>query len=646
MTFLENITSPADVIQLSTAECQVLTKEIRDCLITTVAQTGGHLGPNLGVVELTTAIHRVFESPRDTILFDVGHQSYVHKLLTGRYPEFSTLRQRGGISGYPSRAESEHDVIENSHASSSLSWADGIAKARQLTGEQDRHVVTVIGDGALTGGMAWEALNTIAADKSQPPRKLIIVVNDNGRSYAPTVGGFAEHLDSLRTSSQYEKFLSWGKERLQQSGPPGRAAYSAMHGMKKGLKDMMAPAETGMFDELGIKYVGPVDGHDLDSLERALAKAKDYDQGPVIVHALTQKGYGYAPAMADMDDQFHAVGVIDAETGRSQPSKSTSWTSVFGDEITRIARERKDIVAITAAMLIPVGLKRFAEEFPERVFDVGIAEQHAVASAAGLSYGGLHPVVCLYATFLNRAFDQLLMDVALHKQGVTFVLDRAGITGPDGASHHGIWDIAMLQVVPGLQLAAPRDATRLVEEFNEAVAIEDAPTVVRFSRGSVGSDIEALSRTEDGVDILAEPADGLDRDVLIVSVGALADRALALAEELRQRSIGATVIDPRWVLPVPDSVLTMGKDHALVAVVEDGVKIGGIGSQIRQDLRDEDSRTGVVELGVPDEFLPHGTREEILEYAGLSVPDMLDNTLHMLPSHLAERAHRASRRAM
>lgn len=646
MTFLENITSPADVRQLSTAECQVLTKEIRDCLITTVAQTGGHLGPNLGVVELTTAIHRVFESPRDTILFDVGHQSYVHKLLTGRYPEFSTLRQRGGISGYPSRAESEHDVIENSHASSSLSWADGIAKARQLTGERDRHVVAVIGDGALTGGMAWEALNTIAADKSHPPRKLIIVVNDNGRSYAPTVGGFAEHLDSLRTSSQYEKFLSWGKERLQQSGPPGRAAYSAMHGMKKGLKDMMAPAETGMFDELGIKYVGPVDGHDLDSLERALAKAKDYDQGPVIVHALTQKGYGYAPAMADMDDQFHAVGVIDAETGRSQPSKSTSWTSVFGDEITRIARERKDIVAITAAMLIPVGLKRFAEEFPERVFDVGIAEQHAVASAAGLSYGGLHPVVCLYATFLNRAFDQLLMDVALHKQGVTFVLDRAGITGPDGASHHGIWDIAMLQVVPGLQLAAPRDATRLVEEFNEAVAIEDAPTVVRFSRGSVGNDIEALSRTEDGVDILAEPADGLDRDVLIVSVGALADRALALAEELRQRSIGATVIDPRWVLPVPDSVLTMGKDHALVAVVEDGVKIGGIGSQIRQDLRDEDSRTGVVELGVPDEFLPHGTREEILEYAGLSVPEMLDNTLHMLPSHLAERAHRASRRAM
>ncbi len=646
MTFLENITSPADVRQLSTAECQVLTKEIRDCLITTVAQTGGHLGPNLGVVELTTAIHRVFESPRDTILFDVGHQSYVHKLLTGRYPEFSTLRQRGGISGYPSRAESEHDVIENSHASSSLSWADGIAKARQLTGERDRHVVAVIGDGALTGGMAWEALNTIAADKSQPPRKLVIVVNDNGRSYAPTVGGFAEHLDSLRTSSQYEKLLSWGKERLQQSGPPGRAAYSAMHGMKKGLKDMMAPAATGMFDELGIKYVGPVDGHDLDSLERALAKAKDYDQGPVIVHALTQKGYGYAPAMADMDDQFHAVGVIDAETGRSQPSKSTSWTSVFGDEITRIARERQDIVAITAAMLIPVGLKSFAEEFPERVFDVGIAEQHAVASAAGLSYGGLHPVVCLYATFLNRAFDQLLMDVALHRQGVTFVLDRAGITGPDGASHHGIWDIAMLQVVPGLQLAAPRDATRLVEEFNEAVAVDDAPTVVRFSRGSVGNDIEALSRTADGVDILAEPADGLDPDVLIVSVGALADRALALAEELRQRSIGATVIDPRWVLPVPDSVLTMGKDHALVAVVEDGVKIGGIGSQIRQDLRDEDSRTGVVELGVPDEFLPHGTREEILEYAGLSVPDMLDNTLHMLPSHLAERAHRASRRAM
>ncbi|GAA4285315.1 1-deoxy-D-xylulose-5-phosphate synthase [Brevibacterium daeguense] len=646
MTFLENITSPADVKALTDAECQVLTKEIRDHLITTVAGTGGHLGPNLGVVELSTALHRVFDSPTDTILFDVGHQSYVHKLLTGRYAEFGTLRQRGGLSGYPSRAESEHDVIENSHASAALSWADGIAKAHQLKGETERYVVVVIGDGALTGGMAWEALNNIAADQSQPPRKLIIVVNDNGRSYAPTVGGFARHLDSLRTNSSYERILTWGKERLQQSGPPGRAAYSAMHGVKRGIKDMVAAPQTGMFDELGIKYLGPVDGHDLEIMERTLQRAKSYDQGPVIVHALTQKGRGFAPALEDEADQFHAVGVIDPVTGKAQPSTSTSWTSVFGNEIVEVARRRKDIVAITAAMLIPVGLQKFAEEFPDRVFDVGIAEQHAVASAAGLSYGGLHPVVCLYATFLNRAFDQLLMDVALHKQGVTFVLDRAGVTGPDGASHHGIWDMAMLQIVPDLQLAAPRDATRLAEEFHEAVEVADAPTVVRFSRGSVGTDIDAIRRTSDGVDVLVEVPAGMPRDVLIVSVGALADRALQVAEELRRSGIGATVVDPRWVLPVPDSVLEGGKKHALVAVIEDGVKIGGIGSQIRQDLRDDDSRTGVLELGVPDEFLPHGTRDEILEYAGLSVPSMVEKIVHMLPEDIARRVARTSTTAV
>lgn len=639
MTFLERITSPDDVRALSQAECQVLAKEIRDYLITTVAGTGGHLGPNLGVVELTTAIHRVFESPHDTILFDVGHQAYVHKLLTGRYKDFPTLRQRHGLSGYPSRAESEHDVIENSHASAALSWADGIAKAYQLRGETDRHVVTVIGDGALTGGMAWEALNNIGADRSEPPRKMVIVVNDNGRSYAPTVGGFAEHLDHLRTMGSYEKLLSWGKEHLQESGPPGRAVYSAIHGMKRGLKDMMSSPEAGMFDELGIKYIGPVDGHDLEALERALQRAKGFEYGPVIVHAITQKGRGYAPAMQDEDDQFHAVGVIDPATGKATQASATSWTEVFGEEIVKAARKRDDIVAITAAMLKPVGLDKFAHEFPERVFDVGIAEQHAVTSAAGLSYGGLHPVVCLYATFLGRAFDQLLMDVSLHNQGVTFVLDRAGITGPDGASHHGIWDMAMLQIVPNLRLAAPRDATRLAEEFNEAIAIDDIPTVVRFSRGKVGSDIDALERTEDGVDVLAVPESGdyTSGDVLIVSVGALADRALKVHAELEKMGLSSTVVDPRWVLPVPESVLDLGAKYSLIAVIEDGVKVGGIGSQIRQDLRDDLVRTGVVELGVPDSFLPHGTRDEILSYAGLDVDDMIEKIMDMLPPDLAAR---------
>ena len=642
MTFLERIASPADVRALSVAECQVLAKEIRDYLISIVSTTGGHLGPNLGVVELTTAIHRVFESPHDTILFDVGHQAYVHKLLTGRYNDFPTLRQRHGLSGYPSRAESEHDVIENSHASAALSWADGIAKAHQLRGELDRHVVTVIGDGALTGGMAWEALNNIGADKSEPPRKMVIVVNDNGRSYAPTVGGFAQHLDHLRTMGSYEKFLSWGKEQLQESGPPGRAVYSAIHGMKRGLKDMVSSREAGMFDELGIKYIGPVDGHDLEAMERALYRAKKYEYGPVIVHAITQKGRGYAPAIQDEDDQFHAVGVIDPATGKATTKSSTSWTQVFGEEIVKAARKRTDIVAITAAMLKPVGLDKFAHEFPERVFDVGIAEQHAVTSAAGLSYGGLHPVVCLYATFFGRAFDQLLMDVSLHNQGVTFVLDRAGVTGPDGASHHGIWDMAMLQIVPNLRLAAPRDAKRLAEEFNEAIEIRDIPTVVRFSRGKVGSDIDALTRTSDGVDILAVP-EGTDAnnaesaDILIVSVGALADRALAVKEALAKKGLSSTVVDPRWVLPVPQSVLDMAAEHELVAVIEDGVKVGGIGSQLRQDLRDELVRTGVVELGVPDSFLPHGTREEILSYAGLDIDDMVEKIMDMLPPDLLKQ---------
>jgi 1-deoxy-D-xylulose-5-phosphate synthase len=630
MTFLESVSSPADLKRLSPAECEVYAKEIREELVATVSRTGGHLGPNLGVVELTLALHRVFDSPKDTLLLDVGHQSYVHKIVTGRGDRLDTLRQQGGLSGYPSRAESEHDVLENSHASTSLSWADGIAKAHRVRGEHDRWVVAVIGDGALTGGVAWEALNSIAADTTQPHRRLVIVINDNGRSYEPTVGGLSAHLDSLRASNSYERLLSWGKERLQQSGPPGRAAYTAMRGVKRGLRDMTSEGGTGMFDALGLKYIGPVDGHDQEAVERALALAKDYENGPVIVHTVTRKGYGYGPAVADEADQFHAVGVIDPVTGVPAARSGRSWTSVFGDAITEIGRRRDDVVAVTAAMLHPVGLSRFREEFPDRTFDVGIAEQHAVASAAGLSYGGLHPVVCLYATFMNRAFDQLLMDVALHRQGVTFVLDRAGVTGPDGASHHGIWDLALLQIVPGLRLAAPRDAQRLVEELEEAVAVDDAPTVVRFSRGDVGDEVVSLRRTHDGADVLAEVPDGLEKDVLLVSVGALADRALAVRDGLAQEGIGATVVDPRWVLPVPESVQAMAQEHRLAAVIEDGLRTGGVGSRLRQGLRADGSTVGVVELGVPDVFLPQGSRDEILAVAGLTVEDMTRQILERL----------------
>ncbi|HJG79720.1 MAG TPA: 1-deoxy-D-xylulose-5-phosphate synthase, partial [Brevibacterium senegalense] len=507
-----------------------------------------------------------------------------------------------------------------------------IAKAHRVRGEHDRWVVAVIGDGALTGGVAWEALNAIAADTTHPHRRLVIVINDNGRSYEPTVGGLSAHLDSLRASNSYERLLSWGKERLQQSGPPGRAAYTAMRGVKRGLRDMTSEGGTGMFDALGLKYIGPVDGHDQEAVERALALAKDYENGPVIVHTVTKKGYGYGPAVADEADQFHAVGIIDPVTGQPAPRNGRSWTSVFGDAITEIGQRRDDVVAITAAMLQPVGLTRFREQFPDRTYDVGIAEQHAVASAAGLSYGGLHPVVCLYATFMNRAFDQLLMDVALHRQGVTFVLDRAGVTGPDGASHHGIWDLALLQIVPGLRLAAPRDAQRLVEELEEAVAVDDAPTVVRFSRGDVGDEIVSLRRTDDGADVLADVPDGLEQDVLLVSVGALADRALAVRDMLAQEGIGATVVDPRWVLPVPESVQAMAQEHRLAAVIEDGLRTGGVGSRLRQELRADGSTVGVVELGVPDEFLPQGSRDEILEVAGLTATSMTQQILERLSS--------------
>ncbi|MET3904952.1 1-deoxy-D-xylulose-5-phosphate synthase [Paenarthrobacter sp. 4246] len=620
MGLLETVKDPQDLAKLSGTELEQLAGEIREFLITNVAATGGHLGPNLGVVELTLAVHRIFESPRDSIVFDTGHQSYVHKLLTGRQ-DFSTLRQQGGLSGYPERAESEHDIVESSHASSSLSWADGISRARQLTGEGDRFVVAVVGDGALTGGMTWEAINNIAADKR---RRVVIVVNDNGRSYAPTVGGFADYLaslrptiDSLRTTPAYERMLDWWKKKLQNGGPAGQFTYKSLHAMKKGIKDWWAPQ--GMFEDLGMKYIGPVDGHSLQAMENALNTAKAYG-GPVIVHAMTEKGHGYAPALANEADQFHAVGIIDPETGEStEMPGARSWTSVFAEEIADIADEREDIVGITGAMLIPVGLHKFAERHPERVIDVGIAEQHALTSAAGMAFGGLHPVVAVYATFLNRAFDQLLMDVALHKAGVTIVLDRAGVTGPDGPSHHGMWDMAMVQIVPGLHLAAPRDATRLREELREAVAIDDAPTVVRFSKGSVGSEVEAIERLHDGVDILARRPEGsTENDVLIVSVGAMSELALDVAGRLGAQGISSTVVDPRWVLPVRKSIIALAARHRLVICIEDGVRAGGVGSRIRQEMRAAGVDTALNEVGLPVEFLVHGSRSQVLERVGLT----------------------------
>lgn len=610
MSLLENIHGPRDLDALSAAELTELAAEIRQFLVAEVSKTGGHLGPNLGVVELTMAIHLVFDSPKDAIVFDTGHQSYVHKLLTGRQ-DFSRLRLRGGLAGYPQRRESPHDIVESSHASSSLSWADGISRAFEMTGQKDRHVIAVVGDGALTGGMTWEALNNISDDNA---RRLVIIVNDNGRSYAPTIGGMARFLNTVRTRRSYRNLYVGSRRLFDRFGKPGQAIYRGMRGGLHGFLARFTNNEA-LYSNLDIKYIGPIHGHDVGAMREALEQAKNYGT-PVIVHAITQKGRGYEPALLDVADQFHAVGQIDPETGEPvEASSKPSWTSVFADEIVHISDADPRIVGITAAMLRPTGLHLLAEKYPDRVFDVGIAEQHAVASAAGLAFGGLHPVVALYATFVNRAFDQVLMDVALHKAGVTFVLDRAGVTGPDGPSHHGIWDLAILQVVPHIRLAAPRDATRLREELREAVAIDNAPTVVRFPKGSVGTDIVAVRRTDDGVDVLREAP---HKDVLIVAVGPMARLALQVAERLADQGIGATVVDPRWVVPVPTGVIELARDHRIVVTIEDGVRVGGIGTRVRQDLRDAGVDTAVNELGLPDEFLDHATRDQIFESAGLT----------------------------
>ncbi|MCP9962910.1 1-deoxy-D-xylulose-5-phosphate synthase [Streptomyces somaliensis] len=612
MALLTRIRGPRDLDRLSPEQLDRLASEIRTFLVDAVSKTGGHLGPNLGVVELTIALHRVFESPKDKILWDTGHQSYVHKLLTGRQ-DFSKLKMKGGLSGYPARAESEHDLIENSHASTVLGWADGLAKANELLGRDD-HVVAVIGDGALTGGMAWEALNNIADAKDRP---LVIVVNDNERSYAPTIGGLANHLATLRTTDGYERFLARTKDILDRTPVVGKPLYETLHGAKKGLKDFIAPQ--GLFEDLGLKYVGPIDGHDIAAVESALQRAKRFN-GPVIVHCLTEKGRGYQPALQDEADRFHAVGKIHPDTGLPITSSGADWTSVFADEMVALGKEREDIVAITAAMLQPVGLDRFARAFPDRVYDVGIAEQHAAVSAAGLAAGGLHPVVAVYATFLNRAFDQVLMDVALHDCGVTFVLDRAGVTGTDGASHNGMWDMSILQVVPNLRIAAPRDADQVRAQLREAVAVGDAPTVVRYSKGAVGPAVEAVGRVG-GMDVLREP--GTDRpDVLLVSVGALAPMCLEIADLLDKQGISTTVVDPRWVKPVDEAMAPLADRHRVVVTVEDNGRAGGVGSAVAQALRDAGVDVPLRDFGIPPRFLDHASRAEVLAEIGLTAPDV------------------------
>jgi 1-deoxy-D-xylulose-5-phosphate synthase len=610
MGLIEQITGPRDLRQLDDDQLERLAAEIRDFLVTKCSVGGGHLGPNLGVVELTMAIHRVFDSPTDRVIFDTGHQAYVHKILTGRAAGFDRLKQEHGLSGYPSQAESEHDIVENSHASTALSYADGLAKAYAIRGE-DRSVVAVVGDGALTGGMAWEALNNIAARfPSAPDRKLVMVVNDNGRSYTPTVGGLANHLTTLRTNPRYEQILDLVKTRLNGVRGVGPAAYDALHAVKKGMKDALAPQ--GLFEDLGLKYVGPIDGHDRAAVERALHKARRF-AGPVIVHVITHKGFGYDAAERHEADQFHSPGPFDVTTGVESP-KGLEWTDVFAEEMVRLGDERKDLVAITAAMLHPVGLHKFAAKHPERTFDVGIAEQHAATSAAGLAMGGLHPVVAIYSTFLNRAFDQVLMDVALHRCGVTFVLDRAGVTGTDGPSHNGMWDMSVLQVVPGLRLAAPRDATRLRELLREAVEVDDAPTVVRFPKGPPNDDIGRVDRAG-SMDVLFRSG---TKDVLIVGIGSMASVSVDVAERLVAQGIGVTVVDPRWVKPFDPVIVDLAREHRLVVSVEDNGRVGGCGAVLLQLLNEAGVHTPFRLHALPQRFLDHAKRDRILETVGLN----------------------------
>jgi 1-deoxy-D-xylulose-5-phosphate synthase len=632
VTLLESISGPQDLKELSADKLPQLAAEIRDFLIQAVAANGGHLGPNLGVVELTIALHRVFDSPVDRIVFDTGHQSYVHKLLTGRQAGFAKLKHRGGVSGYPSQAESEHDIVENSHASTSLSYADGLAKAYAVRGETHRSVVALIGDGALTGGMAWEALNNIAVAKD---RRVVVIVNDNGRSYQPTIGGIAAHLAAVRVSQRYEQVLDYIKTTLTHTPLVGSPLFETLHGIKKGLKDVIQPQV--LFEDLGLKYLGPVDGHDEQAVEFALRRAREFG-GPVLVHVITRKGFGYPPAENDEDDCLHQIGTFDPATGTPTPSSKRAWTTVFSEEMVAIGARRPDVVAITAAMLHPTGLAAFAQAYPDRVFDVGIAEQHALTSAAGLALGGMHPVVAVYSTFLSRAFDQVLMDVALHALPVTIVLDRAGVTGPDGPSHNGMWDGSILQVVPGLRIAAPRDAVRVVDLLNEAVAVSDGPTVLRYPKGTVGDEVESVAALGT-MDVLRMPAGGLGQDVLLVGAGPMAVVCVQVAQRLADHGIGVTVVDPRWLKPVDEALVDAARQHRLVAVVEDNGRAGGFGDAVCRLLRDHDVETPAKTFGLPQEFIEHGERAEILADAGLTPQHLARALTEAVARRTPELAH-------
>lgn len=599
---LKSVTSPDDLRRLKQPELESLAAEIRTFLIDRVSRTGGHLSPNLGVVELTIALHRVFHSPADAIVWDTGHQAYVHKLLTGRAEAFDTLRQPGGLSGYPSRAESPHDVIENSHASTSLSYALGLAEGRLRSGTPG-HVVAVIGDGALTGGMAWEALNQIA--HLQPPN-LVLVLNDNGRSYAPTVGGLARHLAQLQIDPRYERLKGEVSQALKHLPAVGSRADQAAFRLKESMKQLLQP--NTVFDSLGLKYAGPVDGHDIRALEDLLRRAKRL-HAPIVLHAVTEKGRGYGPAIDDEIDRLHAVSALsDPLTGRPRSTELT-YTDVFGEALLAAAARNPDVVAITAAMGSSTGLLPFAQEFPERFFDVGICEQHAVTFAAGMALAGKRPVVCIYSTFLQRAFDQMITDVAMQRLPVVFILDRAGVTGPDGSSHHGIFDLSYLRLIPNLKVAAASDATELCALLATALAA-DGPIAIRYPRGTVPA----------SPDLPVEPIPvgrweelRRGREACLLATGRMVEVALVAADQLAVEGISCGVVNARWLKPMdPRLVSEWAQRYPLLVTAEDNVGAGGFGAGVLEALAPHGLAGKVRLAALPDRFLPQGRQAALL----------------------------------
>nr|MBA2624407.1 1-deoxy-D-xylulose-5-phosphate synthase [Acidimicrobiia bacterium] len=592
---LDSITRPSDLRALSYEQLDSLAAEIRDFVVNAVTETGhGHLGSNLGAVELTLALHRVFESPRDRILWDTGHQAYVHKLVTGRKDDFATLRQAGGLSGYPSRAESEHDWVENSHASTILGYAHGMATGLQLRGEPGQ-VIAVLGDGSLTGGMAYEGLNNLG----HSGRKVVVVLNDNGRSYAPTVSKLGESLTWLRLHPTFVRQRA-RLERLLQSVPMvGDRLERVAESAEAAVRELWEPP--AFFEQLGVRYTGPIDGHDVEGLERALTHAAHYD-GPIVVHVLTQKGRGHQPALEDEVKCLHDISVL----------KPDSYTQTFSDALVKAGEADDRVVAITAAMPDSTGLLPFAERFPERFLDVGIAEQHAVTASAGMAMAGLRPVVAIYSTFLSRAFDQVNLDVGLHHQPVVFFIDRAGITGDDGASHHGVLDLALLTKVPGMTVLAPSSAQELEVMLEHALAA-DGPVAIRVPK----TPARIALPHEVGTGLRARRARGGDGDVAILTVGKLLAAAEEAADELAASGVSATVWDVRAAKPLDRAMVEDAARHRVVVTAEDGIREGGVGSAIAGAIADlrrspDDASPDVVVLGTPIDYLPHGKADAIL----------------------------------